>query len=93
MLKWVVAAGLLLGGCAPSVTQVGPRQYAIEKCRSASACWAAANKQCPAGFDVLGADAETSMFVQDYGSGVTTVTPVTRRELIVKCHFDNPEEP
>ena len=72
---------LLIAACAPSVEQIGPRMFSIERCKSAGACFKAANQVCPDGFDVRDSSSHTTMAV---ASG-NAVFVGHQSELVVEC--------
>ena len=79
------------GGCAPTVTQIGPKQYSISKCRHVDDCYEAAAEQCGYGrFEVLDHSKSSSLVEgMNYDSGSMHMhspsTIVQRDEMLVEC--------
>jgi hypothetical protein len=81
---FAIFALVSLASCAPTVTQVGPAEYSISRCRGLDACYQAASTTCANGFDVLHSGEHDGAIAQTYGD-TTVVTPIVRNEILVQC--------
>src|SRR3954463_7061040 len=60
------------------------------RCRSSLRCQTAAAKTCPAGYTILSQERSEGAYIVNTGS-MTTVSPVTRREMMIRCRKDDDE--
>lgn len=85
-LATVVTLLASAAGCLPErPRQVGPGTYTIECQRSIGDCYAAANEQCPSGYDVLNSTTKagpTFVTANQYNAQAFTRTDY---ELVFRC--------
>jgi len=89
----MVFLAFVLGGCASTRTVMAPdgRPAYIIKCGDSAKCYARAQKVCPRGYVVMDSD-RSEGFVVLHNSGISTVSPRVRREVLIRCRDRLAEE-
>ena len=87
-MRSILACLVVLGCAGASSTKVGRGLYSIECRRSVGNCYEEAATVCPDGFDVENASDQSGAYAHTNtfnGTTTTTVTPVVRASMLVRC--------